>query len=90
VCFALSYVGIEGAGGGFYRRVVCEVVLGCGVAVTEQMTRGSRCDGGMVFLAVMAVGALQKGGWAAVVRCKGGVGAVVVHMEAGHVCGGHE
>ena len=46
VCFALSYVGIEGAGGGFYRRVVCEVVLGCGVAVTEQMTRGSRCDGG--------------------------------------------
>jgi hypothetical protein len=34
------------------------------------------------------VGALQKGGWAAVVRCKGGVGAVVVRMEAGHVCGG--
>jgi hypothetical protein len=38
---------------------------------------------GMVFLAVMVVGALQKGGWAAVVRCKGGVGAVVVRMEAG-------
>jgi hypothetical protein len=30
----------------FYRRAVCEVVLGCGVAVMEQMTRGSRCDGG--------------------------------------------
>jgi hypothetical protein len=41
--------------------------------------------GGMVLLAVMAaVGALQKVGWAAVVRCKGGVGAVVVRMEAGH------
>jgi hypothetical protein len=46
VCFALSVMGVEGAGGGFYRRVVCEVVLGCGVAVTEQMTRDSRCDGG--------------------------------------------
>jgi hypothetical protein len=48
---------------------------------------------GMVLLAVMAVGALQKGAWVAVVRCKGGVGggsalqrgrgAVVVRMEAG-------
>ena len=33
-------------------------------------------------------GCAAKRGWAAVVRCKGGVGAVVVHMEAGHVCGG--
>jgi hypothetical protein len=39
-------------------------------------------------LAVMVVGALQKGGWAVVVRCKRGVGAVVVRMEAGHICGG--
>jgi hypothetical protein len=48
---------------------------------------------GMVLLAVMAVGALQKEAWVAVVRCKGGVGggsalqrghgAVVVRMEAG-------
>jgi hypothetical protein len=40
----------------------------------EQVTRGSRCDGGgMVLLAVMAaVGALQRGH-----------GAVVVRMEAG-------
>jgi hypothetical protein len=28
----------------------------------------------VVLLAVMVVGALQKGGWTAVVRCKGGVG----------------
>jgi hypothetical protein len=50
-------------------------VLGCGVAVMEQVTRGIRCDGGgMVLLVVMAVvGALQRG-WVAVVRCKGGVG----------------
>jgi hypothetical protein len=32
--------------GGIYRRAVCEVVLGCGVAVMEQVPRGSRCDGG--------------------------------------------
>jgi hypothetical protein len=44
-----------------------------GVDDTRQQVRWRR----MVFLAVMAVGALQKGGWAAVVR-----------MEAGHVCGG--
>jgi hypothetical protein len=34
-------------------------VLGCRVVVMEQVTRGSRCDGGgMVLLAVMVVGAL--------------------------------
>jgi hypothetical protein len=39
----------------------------------EQVTRDSRCDGGGVLLAVMAVvGALQRGS-----------GAVVVRMEAG-------
>jgi hypothetical protein len=82
VCFALSYVGIEGAGGGFYRRVVCEVVLGCGVAVTEQMTRGSRCDGeGGSVAGCNGDGCAAKGGrGVAVVRCKGGV---VVRMEAG-------
>jgi hypothetical protein len=32
VCFALSEMGVEGAGGGFYRRAG---VLGCGVAVME-------------------------------------------------------
>jgi hypothetical protein len=32
VCFALSEMGVEGAGGGVYRRVW---VLGCGVAVME-------------------------------------------------------
>jgi hypothetical protein len=43
VCFALSEMGVEGAGGGIYKRVG---VLGCGVAMTEQVTRGSRCDKG--------------------------------------------
>jgi hypothetical protein len=64
------------------------------------VTRGSRCDKGKGGLlpATMAVGALQKGTWAAVVRCKGGVGggsalqrgrgAVVVRMEAGTRAGG--
>jgi hypothetical protein len=56
--FALSEMRVEGAGGGFYRRAG---VLGCGVVMMEQVTRGSRCDeGGMVLLAVMAVGALQR------------------------------
>jgi hypothetical protein len=35
VCFALSEMGVEGAGGGFYRQVG---VLGCGVAMMEQVT----------------------------------------------------
>jgi hypothetical protein len=52
------------------------VVLGCGVAVMEQVTHGSRCDKGKggLLLATMAVGALQEGAWVAVVRCKGVVG----------------
>lgn len=71
----MSGIGTEGAGGGFYRRVG---VLGCGVVVMEHVTRGNRCDGGgMVLLAVMAVGALQRG-----------CGAVVVRMEAGTRAGG--
>jgi hypothetical protein len=41
--FALSEMGVEGAGGGFYRRAG---VLGCGVVMMEQVTRGSMCDGG--------------------------------------------
>jgi hypothetical protein len=63
VCFALSEMGVEGAGGGIYRQAVCEVVLrGCGVVVMEQVTQGNKCDGGgMVLLAVMAtVGAPQR------------------------------
>jgi predicted Rossmann-fold nucleotide-binding protein len=52
VCFALSEMGVEGAGGGFYRRAALMVVLGgCGVGVMEQVTQGNRCDGGgMVFV----------------------------------------
>jgi hypothetical protein len=49
-------------------------VLGCGVAVMEQVTRGSRCDGGGLLPATMAVvGVLQRGHR-----------AVVVRMEVGH------
>jgi hypothetical protein len=33
-------------------------------------------------------GCAAKGAWAAVVRCKGGVGVVVVRMEAGTRAGG--
>jgi hypothetical protein len=65
----------------FYRRAVCEVVLGCGVVVMEQVPRGSGCDGGergLVLPATMAVGALQKGKW-------GGGGA----HGGGHACRGH-
>jgi hypothetical protein len=79
VCFALSYVGIEGAGGGFYRRVVCEVVLGCEVAVTEQMTRGSRCDGGDGVSGSNGGGCAAKrgvGGSSALQRGCGGGGSV--------------
>ena len=57
------------------------VLGGCGVVVMEQVTRGNGCDmgkGGTVLLAVMAaVGALQRGS-----------GAVVVRMEAGTRAGG--
>jgi hypothetical protein len=62
--------------GGFYRRAGVLGGGGCGVVVMEQVTRGSRCDKGKggLLLATMAVGALQKGAWVAVVRCKGGMG----------------
>jgi hypothetical protein len=43
VCFALSEMGVEGAGGGFIGERGC---WGCGVVVMEQVTRGSRCDKG--------------------------------------------
>jgi hypothetical protein len=92
VCFALSGIGTEGVIGGFIRCVLClgwemrelvrefyrrAGVLGCGMAVMEQVTQGSRYDGGgMVLLAVMVVGALQRG-W-------GGGG---VHRGE-HACGG--
>jgi hypothetical protein len=60
----------------FYRRAVCEVVLRCRVTVMEQVTRGSRCDGGRdgVVGGNGGGGCVAKGAWAAVVRCKGGVG----------------
>jgi hypothetical protein len=64
----------------FYRRAVCKVVLGCVVAVMEQVPRDSKHDKGRgtVLLAVMAaVGALQRGS-----------GAVVVRMEASTRAGG--
>ena len=72
--------------GGGYRLAV---VFGCGVVVMEQVTRGNKCDGGgMVLLAVMAVGALQKGGVGGGSALQRGRGAVVVRMEAGTHAGG--
>lgn len=58
--------------GGVYRRVW---VLGCGVAVMEQVTHDSRCDGGGAGVA----GDDGGGGRAA----KGAWAAVLVRMEAG-------
>jgi hypothetical protein len=77
VCFALSEMGVEGAGGGVYRRAACKVVLGCGVAVMEQVRWRGRGpgvagdDGGG--------GCAAKGAWAAVVRCKGAWGGGRAH-----------
>jgi hypothetical protein len=58
---------------GFYRRAG---VFGCRVVVMDLVTRGCRCDGGGVLLAVMAVvGALQRGCVAVVVRMEAGMRA---------------
>jgi hypothetical protein len=52
-----------------------------GAGDTRQYVRQG--EGGMVSLAVMVVGALQKGCGAAVGALQRGRGAVVVRMEAG-------
>jgi hypothetical protein len=44
-------------------------------------------EGGLL-PATMAVGALQKGVWVAVVRCKGGMGGGASAHGGGHACGG--
>jgi hypothetical protein len=64
----------------FYRQAVCEVVLGCGVMVMEQVLRDSKCDKG-------------KGGWCCRddgggCAAKGKWGGGGVH-GGGHACGGH-
>jgi hypothetical protein len=63
----LSEMGVERVGVGFYRRVG---VLGCGVAVMEQVTRGSRCDRGEGGLGVAGDdgggGCAAKGVWGGV------------------------
>jgi hypothetical protein len=73
--FALCKMGVEGAGGGVYRRAG---VLGCGVAVMEQVLRGSGCDKGRG-LGVAGDdgggGCAAKGAWGGgSVLQKGGVG----------------
>jgi hypothetical protein len=61
VC-ALHGMRTEGAGGGFIGERHARWCSGCEVVMMEQVTRGSRCDGGgMVLLAVISVGALQRG-----------------------------
>jgi hypothetical protein len=74
VCFSLSKMGVEGAGGGEF--IGEWGLLRCGVAVMEQVTRGSKHDKGRG-LVLPAVGALQRGS-----------GEVVVRMEAGTRAGG--
>ena len=73
----MSEMGVEGAGGGIYRRAG---VLGCGVAVMEQVLRGSGCDKGRGD----GVAGGNGGGCAAKGTWGGGSG-----MEAGHACGEH-
>jgi hypothetical protein len=83
VWFALSEMGVEGAGG--RGILLASGMQGCGVVVMEQVLRGSKRDGGeggLVLATMVAVGALQRGvvGGSALQR---GCGAVVVRMEAG-------
>jgi hypothetical protein len=74
VCFALSEMGVEGAGGGGYRRArVLRVVWSGSDGAADARQQVRQGEGGLL-PATMAVGALQKGAWVAVVRCKGGVG----------------
>jgi hypothetical protein len=63
VCFAFSEMGIEGASGGFYRRAVCEVVLGCEVAVMEQHKAAGAMEGGDGVVGSNGGGCAAKGKW---------------------------
>jgi hypothetical protein len=82
VCFALSEMGVEGAGGGFYRRA--GVLGGCGVVVMEQVTRGSRRDMGRGPVAGDdGGGCAAKGGVGGGSALQRGRGAVVARMEVG-------
>jgi hypothetical protein len=90
VC-ALLGMGVEGAGGGIYRRAVCEVVLegvwsggdGAG-AMRQQVRRRGRGDG---VAGGNGGGCAAKGAWAAVVCCKGGVGRWYCAWRRAHVRG---
>jgi hypothetical protein len=64
VCFALSEMGVEGAGGGFIGERHARWCSRCGVAVMEQVPRGRKRDkgeGGMLPAMMAVVGALQRG-----------------------------
>jgi hypothetical protein len=50
-------------------------------------TGATEGKGGLVPAMMAAVGALQRG-WAAVVRCKGGMGGGASAHGGGHACGG--
>jgi hypothetical protein len=82
VCFALSEMGVEGAGG-FIGERGCSG--GCGVVVMEQVTQGSMCDkgkGGPV-AGNDGGGCAAKGGVGGGSALQRGRGAVVVRMEEG-------
>jgi hypothetical protein len=75
VCFALSEMGVEGAGGGFIGKWGARVRGGDdGAGDTRQQVRWR----GVVLLAVMVVGAPERGH-----------GVVIVRMGVEHACRGH-
>jgi hypothetical protein len=60
------------------------------MVVMEQVPRGSKCnggEGGLLLATMVAVGVLQKGRGAVVVRCKGDGGGGSVHGGEAHVRG---
>ena len=68
--FSYSGIGTEGAGGGFIGEQGCSgAEWGDGAGDTRQQVRKGQ-EGHVA--GDDGVGALQKGAWVAVVRCKGG------------------
>jgi hypothetical protein len=84
VCFALSEMGVEGAGGGFIGDWHARCCSRCGVVVMEQVTQGSRRNMGRGHVAGNdGGGCAAKGGVGGGSALQRGCGAVVVRMEAG-------
>jgi hypothetical protein len=88
VCFALRRWGLRELVGGFIGERYARWCSRCGVAVMEQVTRGSGCDGGGDGAnGGSGGGCAAKEAWATVVCCKGVVGGGSAHGGE-HACGG--